>query len=329
MQGCGKGRGKAQERVMKVTRRDLLRTGAAGLAGMAVPGALGSAAGKDGSGGQEEKTGFRYCLNASTLRGQKMGLRGFLEVASGAGYDGVELWLREIEEYLGSGGTRQELRGMLDDLGLVFEDVIAFAPWIVEEEGKRREALETMRRDLDLLAELGCRRMAAPPAGATQGERLDLRRVAERYRAVLELAEGTGVRPVLEVWGFAANLSRLGEAVQVLVEADHAEATLLPDVYHLHRGGSGFGGLRFLSAEAVGMFHLNDYPGGREAASLTDADRVYPGEGVAPWEQIRRDLRRINPQMVLSLELFNPTYWARDHGVVAAEGLAAMRKVMA
>jgi sugar phosphate isomerase/epimerase len=153
--------------------------------------------------------------------------------------------------------------------------------------------------------------------------------VADRYRALLEVGSEAGVVPQLEVWGFARNLSRLAESTFVVIAAGHPEACLLPDVYHLYKGGSGFEGLRQLSPHAVQVFHLNDYPDiPRE--QIGDKDRVRPGEGVAPLGEILGILRDNGCAPALSIELFNEGYWKRyDAATLARKGLESMRAAVA
>ena len=57
----------------------------------------------------------------------------------------------------------------------------------------------------------------------------------------------------------------------------------------------------------------------------TDADRVYPGDGVGPVKQVLRDLKNMGGVKVLSLELFNRSYWEQDPLHVAKTGLEKMR----
>jgi sugar phosphate isomerase/epimerase len=103
---------------------------------------------------------------------------------------------------------------------------------------------------------------------------------------------------------------------------------VLADVYHLHKGGSGFGGVRLLSGAALQVFHMNDYPAKPPRGTITDAHRVYPGDGVAPLRQVLRDLRALGFRGVLSLELFNREYWKQDALTVARTGLEKMRAVV-
>jgi sugar phosphate isomerase/epimerase len=111
----------------------------------------------------------------------------------------------------------------------------------------------------------------------------------------------------------------------VVIESGHPKACLLPDVFHIYKGGSDFNGLKQISPNAIQVFHLNDYPADPPRDKITDRDRVYPGDGIAPLTQILRDLRDNGSRAVLSLELFNPAYWNQDPLTVAKTGLAKMK----
>jgi sugar phosphate isomerase/epimerase len=86
--------------------------------------------------------------------------------------------------------------------------------------------------------------------------------------------------------------------------------------------------LKLLGPDALQMIHLNDYPATPPRSTITDALRVYPGDGIAPWGQIMDALHRSGFQGPLSLELFNRTYWKQDALQVAKTGLAKMRAVV-
>jgi sugar phosphate isomerase/epimerase len=275
---------------------------------------------------QEKPAGdpFRYCLNTSTISGQKLPLAQVVEIAAQAGYDAIEPWVRELDQHVKSGGSLKDLAKRIRDLGLTVESAIGFAEWIVDDEARRKKGLEEARRSMDRVRQLGGTRIAAPPSGATQQADLNLLRAAERYRTLLEIGDQIGVVPQVEVWGFSKALSRLGETAFVAIESGHPKACLLPDVYHLYKGGSDFHGLRLLSAGGMQVFHLNDYPA-LPRDKITDADRVYPGDGVAPLPAILRDLRQLGFRGYLSLELFNREYWKQDALTVARTGLEKMR----
>ena len=269
---------------------------------------------------------FRYCFNTSTIQGQKLPLVQEIEIAGQAGYDAIEPWMGEIDRYVEEGGSLADLNKRIKDAGLTVESAIGFFEWIVDDDARRTKGLEQARRDMDRLAQIGARRVAAPPIGAHEaaktGEKeIDLLAAAERYRALLDVGKQAGVVPQVEVWGFSRTLSRLGQAALVAVESGHADACILADVYHLHKGGSPASGLRLLEGARMHVFHVNDYPAAPPPAAISDADRVYPGDGVAPLGDIFRTLRDIGFRGHLSLELFNRDYWKQDALAVARTGL--------
>jgi len=271
---------------------------------------------------------WKYCLNTSTIHGDAVPLLDQIDVASQAGYDSIELWLRDIEKYLSSGGKLEELRKRIRDAGLTIESAIAFAPWIVEDEASRRKAFDQAEKEMDIIVAIGGTRIAAPPAGAVNGDTLDLDRVGDRYRALLEVGSKVGCVPQLEVWGFSKNLSKLSEVLHVAAAAQHPYACVLPDVYHLYKGGSDFEDLGLLAGSRIHVLHVNDYPD-IQRDKISDADRVYPGDGIAPLQKIFKTIAMNGFRGVLSLELFNRKYWEMPPLENAKLGLAKMKSAVA
>jgi len=270
---------------------------------------------------------FRYCLNMSTIAGQKLGFRKELETAAKAGYQGVEIWINSLQTYLKEGNTPAQVRRLIEDLGLTAENAIGFAPWVTNDDARRKAGLEQLKMEMDILREVGCHRVAAPAVGATEGE-LDLKAAADRYAAIVELGKKTGVMPQLELWGHSKNLCRLGEVLYVAAESGQPEARVLLDVFHLYKGGSGHKGLPFVGKPLIEIFHMNDYPANPPRESITDADRVYTGDGIAPIRQVLEDIKSPDKTIVLSLELFNRTYYTQDALEVARTGLQKMKAIV-
>ncbi|HEY3394845.1 MAG TPA: sugar phosphate isomerase/epimerase [Lacipirellulaceae bacterium] len=270
---------------------------------------------------------FRYCFNTSTIRGQKLTLAEEIDIAAEAGYQAIEPWIGEIEAHLRNGGTLADLKKQISDRGLTVESAIGFAEWAVDDDDRRAKGIEQARRDMDLVQQIGGKRIAAPPAGATDVSNIDYLKVAERYHALLTLGDHMDVIPQVEVWGFSQTLNRLGQALLVAIESGHPQACVLPDVYHLYKGGSDFDGLKLLGSAAVHVFHMNDYPATPPRHAIGDKDRVYPGDGIAPIADIIRTLRAIDFNGFLSIELFNPDYWRRDPLQVARQALQKMQEL--
>lgn len=271
---------------------------------------------------------FRYCLNTSTISGQNVGFLKEIEITAKAGYDGIEIWIRGIRKYLDEGGKLKDLKKYIDDLGIKVENAIGFAQWIIDDETKRKESVEQLTVEMDMLAQIGCKRIAAPPAGATSTPGLDLFEAGKRYRTILELGEKMGVIPQLEIWGPSANLHHISQALFVVSAANHPKACILPDVYHMFRGGSGYHSLKLISGKAIEMFHFNDFVSHIPREQQKDSDRVYPGDGAAPFNDIINYLNDSGGVKVLSLELFNESYWKQDALEVAKTGLGKMKKLV-
>ncbi len=285
-----------------------------------------SGAAQQGPGKPEDS--FTFCLNTGTIRGFRLSLAEEIDLTAKTGYQGIEVWMDNVHRYVESGGSLADVKKKAADAGLTIEGAIAFPAWGADDQDQRRKALEQMKRDMELLSRMGGLRIAVPPAGISNRTDIDLRKLAERYRAVLELGRQMGVAAQLEIWGAAKTLGRYSDAVSVAIEADHPDACLLLDVYHIYRSGVGFNGLRLLSGLAMHMIHMNDYPAEPPRESITDAHRIFPGDGIAPLNDILRTLHAVGFRGALSLELFNREYWKQSPEWVARTGLEKMRQAV-
>ena len=123
------------------------------------------------------------------------------------------------------------------------------------DDAARGKGLDEAKRDMEMVAELGCPRMAAPPSGAT-GETLPAEKIAERYKKLAELGEKFGIVPMAEVWGFSKTFTTLNETVKAAMASGHKNACVLPDVYHLYKGGSSFEDIKKLTNGNFQVLHI-------------------------------------------------------------------------
>ncbi|UZD22157.1 sugar phosphate isomerase/epimerase [Algoriphagus halophytocola] len=267
---------------------------------------------------------IQFSLNTSTLRGQKLNLTQMIEVASKSGYDGIELWISELDSYLSSGKSLASLKKLFSDAGIEAFNAIGFATWMAQDPAKSKAGFAQMEKEMNMLAQIGCKRIAAPAIGATAP--VDLLEAGEKYAALLELGRKTGVMPQLEFWGAYKPFHHMGQALAVAAAANDADARLLPDVYHLFRGGSDFNCLDLVAGEAIEVMHLNDFSDDLPREQQEDKHRIYPGDGVAPLDQISKRLKEMGGTKILSLELFNETYYAQEAELVAKTGLSKMKQ---
>ena len=104
------------------SRRQLLKT-------LALTPLAATAASVQAAPSPKASTQFKYSLNTSTIRGQKLSLPKIIELAARAGYDGFEPWMMEIEAYVKEGKTLASLKKLASDAGLEFFDCIGFPTW--------------------------------------------------------------------------------------------------------------------------------------------------------------------------------------------------------
>ena len=267
---------------------------------------------------------FEIALNTSTLRNWDLGLEEKIDITAKAGYSGIEPWIGELQGYQEHGGALEDIRKRIDDAGLTVVGAIGFIPWGAVVAAERVKALEQAKREMALVAEIGGNRMAAPPCGPIGESSLD--ELGERYATFLDGVEGTGVKPDLELWGFAERLFNLSELLYVASAAGQREVTLLLDTYQIYKGGGPFEPLALLNGKSLGGWHANDYPALPGRKEIADPDRVFPGDGVAPLRNIYRTLHRIGYEGHLSLELFRQDYGSDDPLEVARMGFAKTKR---
>ncbi len=282
--------------------------------------------GQTGFGQQKKIEGkFKFSLNTSTISGQKLGIEKYIDIATRAGYDCIEPWIGDLKAYVDNGGSLRALKKLLDDSKLPVVDAIGFAPWMTDDDEQRKAGFKQMREEMEMMAALGCPRIAAPSAGV-KAPLPDLFKVGERYQELVALGRETGVMPQLEFWG-ASVFFHIGQAMMAVAVANDPGVRILADVYHLYRGGSGFESLKMIDGRLIEIFHMNDYPGDIPREKMEDKDRIYPGDGIAPLKQILTDLKNMGGPKILSLELFNREYWKQDAYQVAKTGLEKMKRV--
>ena len=352
----------------ETSRRELLGGIAAAAAGATVAGVLPVDAqtprGATQATGRPADEPFGYSLNTSTLRGHQLDIAAEIALAAKVGYHAIEPWMNELDAYVQAGGTLKDLGQRIRDAGLAVENVIAFNSWLSDDDATRAAGMETIRLNMDKAAQIGAKHIATTPGGGGGGRGgrgggrggsgragsavqpatgagiaaappgpVSLDNAAKYYRDALDLGRKMGVLPLCELWSSSAVLGPLSHGVYVTTAAGDPDASLLLDIIHLYRSGTQFESLRQINGASLHIFHVNDYPQSDDPARITDAQRVYPGDGIAPLNTIFRALRDNGFRGYLSLELFNQDYYRKPAEENAKTGIdkvrAAVRKALA
>jgi len=117
----------------------------------------------------------------------------------------------------------------------------------------------------------------------------------------------------------------IDQAWQIVEDADHPDASIIMDPFHILRGGGPIESIAKVPGEKVAIWHWNDAPGDKPFAEQSDADRVLPGDGIGPLREIEQLALAQGYEGYVSLELFNPDLWDQDPIEVAKIGMEKMQ----
>lgn len=262
---------------------------------------------------------MRYlpCLNTSTIR--PASLPDKIDAAASAGFRAVELWNGDVFDYLEHGGTLPDLKARLAARGLTVPSMIAIMGFVGNDEPGRGDRLAEARRRMEQARDLGAPFIVASPPM----ERSDLARCGRDYAELLAMGREVGIRPAMEFLGFVQHVNSIATAREIMERAEDPTATIVIDWFHMVRGDGRetmFEDLRALRPDQIAIVHLDDVPYRKPFGEMTDGDRVYPGDGDIPLDELFAVLDEIRYDGPVSLELFNESLWARDPFEVAKTG---------
>ncbi len=265
---------------------------------------------------------FQLGLNTSTIR--PASLMDKIRIAGETGYSAIELWNDDLTTYEAQGGSLADVKSAVEDQGLSVPTVIALHGWLNTTGTEHQNAVEEAKRRMAQAAAVGATySIASPPH-----ELADLTLGGQNYRELLELGREFGVKPAMEFLGFVDGVNQVKHAWEVIAAADHPDSTIVLDPFHIYRGGGEIEDMQGIPGDKIAVFHFNDAPAQPAREEQTDAARVYPGDGILDLRRMISILQDADYRGVISLELFNPTYWEQDAAEVARIGLEKMQAVI-
>ena len=308
-----------------LSRRDLIKSAPLGAAALAAGCASSGKAqptehAADARRWQGGASPWPICLDSATIRPSPLTAK--IRIAAAAGYDAIEPWEGELHQYEQDGGNLKDLGKQVRDAGLFVPSVIGLWGAIPPTREQFDASLTDTRRRMRQAADLGAEFIQVVPQPARPLAQFDPKWAADRYRELIEIGiNDYNIKPAMVFVEFLEGSKRMGQAAAIAIDADHAEGRIIPDVFHMLIGGSGFNGLKHLNGDFFAIFQFNDAPAGIPVDQLKDEHRVYPGDGILPLTDILVDLKQTGFKRCISLELYNPTYWEQDHLTVAKTGL--------
>jgi sugar phosphate isomerase/epimerase len=264
----------------------------------------------------------------------KADLIGLLDAAAGAGFDTVTVSPGLYGAARDGGRSDEALRAALRERGLAvaaIDPLISPLPALPPSERMTpflRELLRYDEADCFAAAEaLGAPRVAiAHPAG---GE-APLEEMIDVIGGITTRAAGHGLGIVVEFIANSHGIGSLDVARAIVGGVGAANIGLVLDAWHLYRTGVDFDVLSELPAAEIGLVQVSDAPaaafGVRPAVM---EDRLLPGEGDMPLEQMIAALVGNRPGVDVGVEIFSSTLNALDPAEAGQRAGDAVRKVLA
>jgi 2-keto-myo-inositol isomerase len=257
---------------------------------------------------------MKLALNGATI--MRSALEDDVEIAAGCGYGALEIWAGKLPGYLEK-HTLEDLRERMREFGIT--------PWCINsienitgrDSDERRELLDETARVAATARAIGAPAIVVVPGKAAVFDRRAA--IGESIGVLREMADVAGdVSLAFEFLGKpGCAVPALDMACEIVDGVDRDNVGLVIDTFHFYAGGSRIEHIGEVPVERLLVVHLNgceDVPRGE----LTDAHRLYPGEGVIPSVEILGAIRRRGYDGVVSIEIFRPEYWTQDPRQVAA-----------
>jgi len=234
-----------------------------------------------------------------------------IRTAKSAGFDAIEIADDKLTAYVARGGGLADVRAALasvelDALSLYgSSDQTAVTAW------RDREMRERWRAFCARAAAVGCAHVIVTPGIGDDGNGTQARERAGALAAMAEVAAAFALRTALEFRGFRGCAARTVAAARELLDMAGGGVRLVIDAFHFHAGGSTWAMLVGLDAACVAVVRLADADA-RVPATLTDADRLLPGDGVIPLRDLVRRVESLGDDVPYSVNLCVPANDRRD-----------------
>jgi len=190
------------------------------------------------------------------------------------------------------------------------------------------EILERTDKIVEAAREFDCE-LLIPVPSPSRDEVSEQAAIAQTASALSQMADryGDETKLGLEFLGMrSCSINNLQAAVETVMRVGKHNVGLVLDSFHMHLSDSKLSQITRLDADQVFLVHVNDAePGDR--LNLTDANRLYPGEGVIDLKRFSSVLKQIGYDNRISLELLRPEYWGQDAEQVAGKGRKSLRLV--
>jgi len=233
---------------------------------------------------------------------------------SESGCPAMEVWLTKLEQHLET-NSAESTRQLLSEKNVTLAAAAYQGGLLLSQGEARKTHFDHYRRRLELCEAFGIPTMLLVADFRQAPQQTDLERAVVSLAQAAQWAAGFGVTIALEFRAADAFCTSLDTAVRVVSSCGESNAGVCLDLFHWWTGPSKFSDLNLLTKHNLAHVQVCDLMSvPRELAA--DADRILPGDGDLPLNDVISKLKSIGYEKYVSLEMLNPHLWqSRPHQV--------------
>lgn len=270
---------------------------------------------------------MKIALNGATT--MKADLETDIRAAAEAGFDLIEIWAAKLRVFLRT-RTVDDLKSLLSESGLQPYSINSIEHVTFRSDDDYAKIKAECEELSSIAGQIGCPYIVVVPgklpAGATKEQIID-----ESVRVLNGLADIAGAHGVSLAFEFLGqtdcSVQTLDLCNEIVEKVNRDNVGNVLDTFHFYAGNSTFEAIDTLRPEKLFIFHINDAED-LPKETLTDAERLYPGEGILPIKEIKARFDKIGYDRMVSIEIFRPEYWDQDPFEVARRARRATIEVL-
>jgi 2-keto-myo-inositol isomerase len=270
---------------------------------------------------------MKIALNGATT--MHADLETDIKAAGDAGYDLIEIWAAKLRGFLET-NTVEDLKQLLKENNLQPYSINSIEHITFRNEEDYEEIKAECEELTEIGGAIGCPYVVVVPGKLLPGAGKE-EIIEESVRILNELADIAAKNNVSLAFEFLGqtdcSVQTLDLCNEIVERVDRENVGNVIDTFHFYAGNSSFEALEKMNPDKLFIFHINDAED-LPKEKLTDAHRLYPGEGILPIKEIKAKFDQIGYDRMVSIEIFRPEYWDQDPFQVAIKARRATIDVL-
>lgn len=269
---------------------------------------------------------FKYCLDLYVIRDKNCigfccshaeNLLTKIKIAKKAGFTGIELWHKDVKNYIENVAPIEKLKEEIEKLELCVPSYKVMQNWGDYEPLKFAGAIGAESCVIKLFNE------------KYNGEKPKFNYMQEKYKILLEDAEKHQVKPSLEFMSLAKYYNNINETIDIIDGINHPLKSYVLDTWHLWRNDDrNFTNCPFerMNPADISVIHYTDTCRKTTREKQTDGHRRLPYEGILNLENFSKQLHKIGYCGWVSLNVYDQSLWNFDNLHIASKGYYLMNR---